>query len=91
MEENEKNISNTHAAAIAKEKAKNKDSWKSEKEKEKDKDKDLESKGPRSAPPFGGGPSRTPTPVPILDGNQKLIMSKQNGIGANLNNIDPES
>ena len=68
MEENEKNISSTHAAAIAKEKAKNKDSWKSEKE--KDKDKDLESKGPRSAPPFGGGPSRTPTPVPLSDGNQ---------------------
>jgi hypothetical protein len=55
------------AAKLAKENAKSKDSWKNEKEKEKD-SSDVKSdgkgeKGPRSVPPFGGGPTRSVTPL----------------------------
>ena len=57
------------AAKLAKENAKSKDSWKNEKEKEKEKDSsDVKSdgkgeKGSRSVPPFGGGPTRSVTPL----------------------------
>jgi hypothetical protein len=55
------------AAKLAKENAKSKDSWKNEKDKDKD-SSDVKSdskgeKGPKSVPPFGGGPSRSVTPL----------------------------
>ena len=66
FQERESKAQAAAAAKLAKENAKSKDSWKIEKEKESSDvrgDSKAESKSPRSVPPFGGGPTRSETPL----------------------------
>jgi hypothetical protein len=65
FQERENKAQAAAAAKLAKENAKSKDSWKNEKDKDTS-DVKNDSKGeksPKSVPPFGGGPSRSVTPL----------------------------